>query len=133
MLDNNAIAAYNVFLSNLLRNDRLTSHVSYFKNDVLSAQVQFPVKLDAERAFEYWVRENVPLSRCVDVRQTVRSTVVFAEARTIVVRGSSDEVTRADDDSNLQARWLMVAAVTKGRCLVVTEVSKFHLPVIATL
>ena len=81
MLDNNAIASYNVFLSNLLRDYRLASHVCYFKNDVLSAQVQFTVKLYAERAFEYWVRENVPLSRSVDVRQTVRSTVVFAEAR----------------------------------------------------
>ena len=92
VLDNDAVTSDDVFLCNLLRDDLLTRHVRYLENDVLTAQVQLTVKLYAESAFEYWVREDVPLSCVVNVRQTVRRTIVFAEARTVVVRSISVEV-----------------------------------------
>lgn len=89
VLHNNAVTTDNVFLSNFLRNHSLSRHVSDFEDDVLTTQVQLTIKLHAECALEYWVREDVPLSRVIDVRQAVAIAVVLAEARTVVVRGVS--------------------------------------------
>ena len=92
VLHYDTVTSYNVLLSNLLRDYSLTRHVGYFEDDVLTAQVQLTVELNTERAFEDWVREDVPLSRVVDVGQAVAITVVLSEARTVVVSSVSVEV-----------------------------------------